>query len=136
MAQDERHDPGLDDRIEWILANQASQTALLKEILKMSETFAGDQATQDANVAALTAAVAALGTEISTGLAANAAAIAALQAQVAAGTPVTAAQLADMDTQNAAIAAATASLSTSTATLQAALNPPAGATGATGATGA
>jgi hypothetical protein len=123
MAEDNRLDPGLDDRIEWILANQAQQTRLLQEILKMSETFAGNQATTDTNVAALTAAVASIGADITNGLAANATAIAALQAQVAAGTPVTAAQLADMDTDNSAIAAATTSLTTAASQLQAALNP-------------
>jgi hypothetical protein len=123
MAEDNRLDPGLDDRIEWILANQAQQTRLLQEILKMSETFAGNQAKTDTNVAALTAAVASIGADITNGLAANATAIAALQAQVAAGTPVTAAQLADMDTDNSAIAAATTSLTTAASQLQAALNP-------------
>ena|ERR1700722_9324806 len=131
----ERHEPSLENKIEWILANQATQTLILKEILKMSETFAGDLSTLDTNVAALGTAVANLSSEVSTGLAANASAIAALQAQIAAGTPVTAAQLADLDANNTAVAAATANLTSATATLQAALNPPAGATGATGATG-
>lgn len=118
-----RHHKSVHGRLDQIGHNQTVILQALERLLNMSETFAGDLATQDANVAALTTAVAALGSEITTGLAANAAAIAALQAQVAAGTPVTAAQLADLDTNNAAVAAATASLATATTTLQTALNP-------------
>lgn len=114
------HLPGLMELLTPVVAHVLGD---LKELKQMSETLAGDLAVQDANVVALTSAVATLGTEITTGLAANASAIAALQAQIAAGTPATPAQLADLDSNNSAIAAAATALGSATTTLQAALNP-------------
>jgi chromosome segregation ATPase len=70
----------------------------------------------ETDLAAQTAAVQALATEVSDGLAANFAAIKALQDQVAAGNPVTAADLAALESNTAAIGEATTSLRT-------ALNP-------------
>lgn len=104
--------------LETILTNT-------ERLLQMSQNLAQGLATEDADIAALTTGVAALGTEITAGLAANTSTIAALQAQIAAGNPVTAAQLADLDTNNSAVAAATVNLAAATSTLQAALNPPA-----------
>lgn len=75
----------------------------------MSGTFSTD-------LAANTAAVAALTTEVTDGLAANAAAIQALKDQITNGTPVTAADLATLEGNTAAV-------QTAVTALHAALNP-------------
>jgi hypothetical protein len=93
---------GLDKKLDQILHNQTE--------FKMS------QSQFEADLAAQTAAVQALATEVSDGLAANATAIQALKDQIAAGTPVTAADLTTLESNTSAIAAATTAL-------QAALNP-------------
>lgn len=80
-----------------------------QEIHTMSDTFHTD-------LAANTAAMADLSTEVTDGLAANTAAIQALKDQIAAGNPVTAADLATLEGNTAAASAAAA-------TLRAALNP-------------
>jgi capsule polysaccharide export protein KpsE/RkpR len=82
---------------------------LIEELKTMSATLQSDLAAQSA-------AVQALATEVSDGLAANAAAIQALKDQIAAGSPVTAADLTTLEGNTAAVQAATTAL-------QAALNP-------------
>ena len=101
--------------IEGIIAALADRPMLhriinlLEELKTMSGTFSTDLAAQ-------TAAVQALATEVSDGLAANAAAIQALKDQIAAGGTVSTADLTTMEGNTAAIQAAIAAL-------QAALNP-------------
>lgn len=84
-------------------------TTQLQELKMSASQFETDLAAQ-------TAAVQALATEVSDGLAANATAIQALKDQIAAGTPVTAADLTTLEGNTTAIQAATTAL-------QAALNP-------------
>jgi len=90
-------------------------TALRQELKTMSATFETDLAAQ-------TAAIQGLATEVSNGIAATVAEITALKAQIAAGTPVTAADLATLEGNTAAVLKATTDL-------QAALNPPPPPTG-------
>ena len=71
----------------------------LERVIEMSGTFASD-------LTALTDAVNALTTEVSSGLAANDAAIQALKDQIAGGGAVSAADLGTLETNTAAIKAA------------------------------